>query len=93
MASHATVDSPDSYSVAWIAALPIERAAAEAMLDEEHAPPTGFIRHQSDTNSYTWGRVGEHNLVIVSLAAGVYGTTSATTTASHLLASLQFIRI
>ncbi|KAK4221346.1 hypothetical protein QBC38DRAFT_351553, partial [Podospora fimiseda] len=55
--------------------------------------PTGFIRHQSDTNIYTWGRVGEHNIVIVSLAAGVYGTISATITASHLLVSLRFIRI
>ncbi|KAK4220464.1 nucleoside phosphorylase domain-containing protein, partial [Podospora fimiseda] len=93
MASHTTLASPDSYSVAWIAALPIERAAAEAMLDEEHATPTGFIRHQPDTNIYTWGRVGEHNIVIASLAAGVYGTTSATITASYLLASLRFIRI
>ncbi|KAK4225293.1 vegetative incompatibility protein HET-E-1 [Podospora fimiseda] len=93
MTSHTTLGSLDSYSVAWIAALPIERAAAEAMLDDEHATPTGFIKHQSNTNIYTWGRVGEHNLVIVSLAAGVCGTTSATITASHLLASLRFIRI
>ncbi|EAQ91377.1 hypothetical protein CHGG_03312 [Chaetomium globosum CBS 148.51] len=93
MTSHNPLDSPDSYGVAWIAALPIERAAAEAMLDEEHAPPTGFVRHQTDANVYTWGRVGEHNIVIASLAAGVYGTTSAATTASSLLASLPSIRV
>ncbi|KID60063.1 Pfs, NACHT and Ankyrin domain protein, partial [Metarhizium brunneum ARSEF 3297] len=93
MASHNALDSPDSYAVAWIAALPIERAAAEAMLDEEHAAPTGFTRHQTDPNVYTWGRVGEHNIVIASLAAGVYGTTSAATTASSLLASLPSIRV
>ncbi|KAI8273740.1 hypothetical protein K4K60_010480 [Colletotrichum sp. SAR11_57] len=87
------LDSPDSYTIAWIAALPIERAAAEAMLDEEHDKPTGFSQHQSDTNSYTWGRIGEHNIVIVSLTAGVYGLGSAAATASNLSASLPAIRV
>lgn len=90
---HNAFDSPDSYAVAWIAALSIERAAAEAMLDEEHAAPIGFAGYQTDANVYTWGRVGEHNTAIASLAAGVYGTTSAATTASHLLASLPSIRV
>ncbi|KAM3429668.1 hypothetical protein MY4824_008120 [Beauveria thailandica] len=55
MASRKALDSPDAYVVAWIAALPIERASAEAMLDEEHAVPTGFTRNQNDGNVYTWG--------------------------------------
>ncbi|KAJ6101890.1 Pfs NACHT and ankyrin domain-containing protein [Penicillium sp. IBT 16267x] len=93
MASHNALDSPDSCAIAWIAALPIERAAAEAMLDEEHAAPTGFTRHQADANIYTWGRLGEHNIVIASLTPGVYETTSAATTASSLLASLPSIRV
>jgi nucleoside phosphorylase len=93
MVSHNALDSPESYTIAWITALPIERAAAEAMLDEEHRAPTGFTRHQTDSNVYTWGRVGEHNIVIAALASGVYGTTSAATTASSLLASLPSIRI
>ncbi|OWT42644.1 Pfs, NACHT and Ankyrin domain protein [Pochonia chlamydosporia 170] len=93
MASDNALDNPDSYTVAWIAALPIERAAAEAMLDEEHEAPTGFTRHQTDANVYTWGRVGEHNIIIASLAAGDYGTTSAAATALSLLASLPSIRV
>ncbi|KAJ5900309.1 uncharacterized protein N7473_004379 [Penicillium subrubescens] len=93
MASHNALNNPDSYAIAWIATLPIERAAVEAMLDEEHATPTGFTRHQTDANVYTWGRVGEHNVVIASLAAGAYGTTSAATTAGSLLASLPSIRV
>ncbi|KAL4941946.1 hypothetical protein BDV06DRAFT_212241 [Aspergillus oleicola] len=93
MASRTSLGSPDFYAIAWIAALPIERAAAEAMLDEEHAAPKGFTRHQTDANVYTWGRAGEHNIVIASLASGVYGTTSAATTASSLLASLPSIRV
>lgn len=93
MVSLNALDSPDSYTIAWIAALSIERAAAEAMLDERHAVPTGFTRHQTDANVYTWGRVGEHNIVIAALASGDYGITSAATTASSLLASLPSIRV
>ncbi|KAK4232828.1 putative vegetative incompatibility protein, partial [Achaetomium macrosporum] len=88
-----TLDSPDHYTIGWIAALPIERAAATALLDERHDKPQCFSQHPSDTNSYTWGRMGEHNIVIASLPAGVYGTTSAATTASSLLSSLPQIRI
>ncbi|KAL8409963.1 hypothetical protein RB594_008157 [Gaeumannomyces avenae] len=88
-----SLDSPDHYTIGWIAALPIERAAAAAMFDEEHAQPVGFDRHPTDSNVYGWGRIGEHNIVITSLAAGIYGTTSAATTASNLLASLPSIRI
>ena len=85
--------SSEHYTIGWISALPIERAAATAMLDDRHDPPDGFEQHQADTNSYSWGRVGEHNVVIASLPAGVYGITSAATTASNLLSSLPHIRI
>ena len=87
------LDSPDLYIIGWIAALPIERAAATALLDDRHETPEGFNQHQSDTNSYTWGRIGDHNIVIASLPAGVYGTISAATTASNLIASLPHVRI
>ncbi|EXM12425.1 hypothetical protein FOTG_19074 [Fusarium oxysporum f. sp. vasinfectum 25433] len=85
--------SPDLYTIGWIAALPIERAAATALLHDRHDAPQGFDQHQSDTNSYTWGRIGNHNVVIVSLPAGVYGATLAATTASNLIHSLPHIRI
>jgi nucleoside phosphorylase len=85
--------SPDLYAIGWIAALPIERAAATALLHDRHDAPEGFDQYESDTNSYTWGRIGEHNVVIASLQAGVYGTTSAATTASNLIHSLPHIRV
>ncbi|KAH7148140.1 hypothetical protein DER46DRAFT_651274 [Fusarium sp. MPI-SDFR-AT-0072] len=85
--------SPDLYTIGWIAALPIERAAATALLHDRHDAPEGFDQHRSDANSYTWGRIGDHNVVIASLPAGVYGTTSAATTASNLIHSLPHIRI
>ncbi|KAI7762674.1 hypothetical protein LZL87_014162 [Fusarium oxysporum] len=85
--------SPDLYTIGWIAALPIERAAATALLHDRHDAPQGFDQHRSDANSYTWGRIGEHNVVIASLPAGVYGTTAAATTASNLIHSLPHVRI
>ncbi|KAF4592428.1 Vegetative incompatibility protein HET-E-1 [Ophiocordyceps camponoti-floridani] len=88
-----TLEDASLYTIGWIAALPIERAAATALLDDRHDPPRGFDQHTSDTNSYTWGRMGAHNIVIASLPAGIYGTTSAATTASNLVSSLPQIKI
>ncbi|GIJ81662.1 hypothetical protein Asppvi_000161 [Aspergillus pseudoviridinutans] len=52
------------YAVGWIAALPHERAAAEVILDQEHAPPQH--KHINDDNIYTLGSIsgpnGVHNL-------------------------------
>src|SRR5436190_4891668 len=93
MATLKALESRDLYTVGWIAALPIERAAATAMLDEIHRKPLDFEQPSADTNSYTWGRIGEHNVVITSLASGVYGTTSAATTALPMLSSFPQIRI
>jgi hypothetical protein len=50
--------------VGWVCALPIELAAAQAMLDEKHE---SFQPDTRDTNIYTLGRVGEHNIVIAYL--------------------------
>ncbi|QPC63173.1 hypothetical protein HYE67_005404 [Fusarium culmorum] len=85
--------SPDLYTIGWITALPIELAAATALLDEHHVAPEGFEQRPSDTNSYTWGRICEHNVVIASLPAGVYGITSAATTALNLIHSFPHIWI
>ncbi|KNB15809.1 hypothetical protein FOXG_21494 [Fusarium oxysporum f. sp. lycopersici 4287] len=85
--------SPDLYTIGWIAALPIERAAATALLHDRHDAPEGFDQHRSDTNSYTWGRIGEHNVVIASLPAGVHDIAAAAITASNLIHSLPRIRI
>lgn len=89
----AQLHSPDLYTIGWIAPLSIELAAAKALLDERHEAPEEFIQSESDTNSYTWGKVGAHNIVIASLPAGVIGTVSAATTASNLVSSLPHIRI
>ncbi|KAM0231662.1 hypothetical protein ACHAP5_010978 [Fusarium lateritium] len=93
MSQKRKLSCPESYNIGWIAALPIERAAAIALLDERHDEPEGFNQHSNDGNAYDWGKVGQHDVVIASLPAGVYGTTSAAITASHLLSSLPHIKI
>ncbi|PKY00089.1 hypothetical protein P168DRAFT_313597, partial [Aspergillus campestris IBT 28561] len=84
-----------SYAIGWLAALPHERAAAEAMLDEKHAPPRH--KYPTDDNIYTLGSIreqggGDHNVVIASLPAGRYGVTPAATAAAHMLSSFPAIK-
>ncbi|KAH1416219.1 hypothetical protein KXW31_004599 [Aspergillus fumigatus] len=86
------LESRDLYTVGWIAALPLERAAAMALLDERHEKPLDFVQPHCDPNSYTWGRIGDHNVVIAALGAGKYGTTSAAATALPMLSSFPQIR-
>lgn len=85
--------SSEDYTVAWIAALPHERAAGEMMLDQEYERPGSFIKNASDPNRYSWGRIGEHLVVIASLPAGEYGTTTTAIIAQGLRSSLPHIRV
>ncbi|RAH73770.1 uncharacterized protein BO66DRAFT_408681 [Aspergillus aculeatinus CBS 121060] len=79
MATIPRIHRHHDYTIAWISALPLEMAAAAAMLDERHPDlPTDL----SDNNSYIFGSIHGHNVVIVCLPAGVYGTTSAAVIAS-----------
>ncbi|KAH0259788.1 purine and uridine phosphorylase, partial [Aureobasidium melanogenum] len=93
MGKQKALESGELYTVGWIAALSKEMTAALAMLDERHDKPKDFVKPSSDTNAYRWGRIGDHNVVIASLAAGVYGTTSAATTAIHMLSSFPSIKV
>lgn len=86
------LESKDNYTIGWIAALATERAAAEEILEDLHERPVDFKQPRTDKNSYTWGRIGEHNVVIASLEAGEYGTTPAATTTTSLLSSFPQVR-
>ncbi|KAL2808587.1 purine and uridine phosphorylase [Aspergillus granulosus] len=78
-----------SYTVAWICALPLELAATKAILDEFH--PT-LPQPKSDHNVYTLGSVSGHNVVVVCLPAGIYGTTAASAAVSHLTSTYPNVR-
>ena len=87
------LDSKIEYSIGWIAALPIEGAAATAVLDEQHGKPLDFEQDETDPNSYTWGCISNHHVVIASLPAGGYGLTNATKVALSLFSSCPHIKI
>ncbi|KAI0534385.1 nucleoside phosphorylase domain-containing protein [Xylaria digitata] len=71
----------NDYSVGWVTTLPVERAAALAMLDEIHKK---LPRERGDTNNYAFGRIGDHNIVIASLPDDGYGTINAATVAGNM---------
>ncbi|KAF3938663.1 hypothetical protein ABW19_dt0205767 [Dactylella cylindrospora] len=81
--------SHESYTIAWICALPIEMAVAKAMLDETHAQ---LPQNNSDRNTYTLGEIAERNVVIACLPSGSYGLTSAAVVAAQMLSSYPGIR-
>ncbi|KAL4984488.1 nucleoside phosphorylase domain-containing protein [Aspergillus falconensis] len=78
-----------SYTVAWISALPLELAAAKVILDEVH--PT-LPQPKTDHNVYTLGSISGHNVVVVCLPTGVYGTISAAAAVSHLKSTYQNVQ-
>ena len=79
----------DDYTVGWICALHVELAAAQEMLDEEHED---LEQDEHDTNVYSLGRVGEHNVVIVCLPAGFIGNNPAAAVATQLRATFKSVR-
>ncbi|KAM5464207.1 hypothetical protein MauCBS54593_007026 [Microsporum audouinii] len=84
--------SRSDYTVGWICALPLEMAAAKAILDRRH-PDLPADPALNDTNAYVFGSLGGHNIVITCLPFGVYGTTSAAAVAVQMLASFKSIRL
>lgn len=80
----------DSFTVGWICALQEEYEAACTMADEELEGPE--YAEPNDNNTYFFGRIGEHRVVIGCLPAGRYGLTSATCVAQDMIRSFPRIR-
>lgn len=80
----------ESYTIAWICALPIEMAATNAMLDGVHP---SLPSNAKDSNSYILGNIGRHNIVVACLPADHYGTNSAAVVANNLIRTFPSIRI
>jgi nucleoside phosphorylase len=76
-----TMSHYDNYTVGWICALPLEMAASKIMLDKTHdaLPPP-----RNDNNSYIYGEIAQHNIVIACLPSGVYGKVSAANVATQM---------
>ncbi|KAL6691639.1 ankyrin repeat-containing domain protein [Trichoderma pleuroticola] len=82
--------SHDDYSVGWICALPKEQTAAIAMLDKRHPDLPKPI---NDTNTYTLGSIGSHNVVIACLPKGQYGNNSAANVATLMISAFPSIKV
>jgi nucleoside phosphorylase len=74
------------FRIGWITALPVDLAAARAMLDEEYDD-------ESEITDYFTGRIGNHNIVLISLPAGQIGTAAAATIAAELKFRFPELRI
>jgi nucleoside phosphorylase len=85
------MSNPNDYSVGWICAITTEYVAAQAFLDEKHEQPE-YVS-SNDSNDYTLGKFGKHNVVIAVLPDGEYGTASAARVASRMLLSFPNVRI
>ncbi|KAF2993765.1 hypothetical protein E8E13_001931 [Curvularia kusanoi] len=81
----------DDYTVGWVCALPVELAAAQEMLDEEH-PDLEHDPADNDENLYALGSIGGHNVVIVCLPAGRIGNNPAAAVATQMWATFKKIR-
>lgn len=80
----------NAFEVGWICALSTEFVAACELLDEEYDVQDLDYRH--DENTYTFGRIGQHKVVISCLPKGRYGLTSAASVARDMLRSFPTIR-
>ncbi|KAJ9269877.1 hypothetical protein DTO212C5_4051 [Paecilomyces variotii] len=78
------------YTVGWICALQEEYECACRMLDEEFDGPD--INEANDNNTYVFGRIGGHYVIIGCLPAGIYGTSSAAAVAKDMARSFPNLR-
>ena len=77
------------YRIAIICALPQELQAVPILFDERHEQ----IKYNSnDHNSYTFGRIAKHNVVVACLPKGQYGNCAAAILATHLKQSFPEVR-
>ncbi|KAL6832323.1 ankyrin repeat-containing domain protein [Trichoderma camerunense] len=82
--------SYNDYTIGWICALSEERTAVIVMLDEKYDSLP--ISNSTDTNSYTLGAIGKHNIVLVCLPEGEIGTNSAASVIMQLVNTFPSIK-
>lgn len=90
-----TVMTPSSpttqdYHVGWICAVEAEYVVALELLDDDFQSPNLSNR---DDNAYTFGRIGNHCVVLACLAKGKVGLTSAASVARDMSRSFPGISI
>ncbi|EEY18815.1 pfs domain-containing protein [Verticillium alfalfae VaMs.102] len=81
---------PDVYTVGWICALVVELVAAKAFLDKVHDDPERLS--PNDTNTYSLGEIGGHNIVIAALPTGDLRPSAAAVVAMQMQNSFPNIQ-
>ena len=82
--------SSQNYHVGWICPGQTEYVVACEILDEEY--PTSLAKLPYDYNTYTFGRIGHHKVVIACLPKGKHGLTAAASVGRDMLRSFPSIR-
>ncbi|WZH49579.1 ankyrin repeat protein [Fusarium acuminatum] len=83
--------SRDDYAVGWVCALPIEAAAAKAILDHVYENPSQD-RIPGDNNNYLLGSLHGHNVVVAYPNPALSAITSQADVVTQLHASYTSIR-
>ncbi|KAF3309294.1 hypothetical protein TWF173_011296 [Orbilia oligospora] len=82
----------ENYTVGWICALQEEYEAACRMLDDEFEAPDELNIDMKDDNTYEYGMINGHYVVIGCLPSGRYGTVSAAIVAKDMVRSFPNLR-
>ncbi|KAF3216760.1 hypothetical protein TWF106_008161 [Orbilia oligospora] len=80
------------YTVGWICALQEEYHAATRMCDQRFSFSGVRENEIHDENTYFYCRIGGHNVIIVCLPYGRYGTSAAATTAGDMVRSFPNLK-
>ena len=82
--------NPNQFTIGWICALPVEKALATLMLDEDFGPRQ--IQFGPESHLYRLGCIGSHYVVIACILEA-YGIAEANNTAVHLLRDFPSVKI
>ncbi|KAK6349679.1 hypothetical protein TWF696_005958 [Orbilia brochopaga] len=80
----------EEYTVGWICVVQAEHETACQMLDQVFDGPEQS--NPLDENTYVFGRIHKHNVVIGRLPAGQYGTNAAAVVANDMVRSFTKLR-
>ncbi|KAL1387416.1 hypothetical protein HDK64DRAFT_300642 [Phyllosticta capitalensis] len=85
--------SLEDFKVGWICALALELTAALDMLDENYDKEMRNIpRPPTDYNAYSFGRIGDHYIVIACIQAGSYGTNAASKVGASMVSTFPNVK-
>ncbi|KAG9692387.1 purine and uridine phosphorylase, partial [Aureobasidium melanogenum] len=85
-------ETRDEFEIAIVCALPLEAAAVIDSFDQRYDKNcSGYGKQEGDTNTYSTGRIGQHNVVLAHMPG--MGVSSAASVASNIQLSFKAIRL